>query len=274
MEFRRTLPHPALRSIVQSFGERHGTLGATELSWPLTARPYQLIDIYLQDPLRLRIDDGPLLTAAREIVAGPQVARRTQVYMSGDFRTFNILFQPAGLSRLIGIDMTSLVNRGIPARDVLGRHAAPLLDAVRSAPDFPARVTAAERWLGGMMNNSAREDGIGVASRLLFTTRGRARIASIVERTGLSARHFQRRFTAQIGLSPKLYSRTIRFDAALTAHRRDPTRTWTEIAHEAGYFDQAHFVRECRALAQAPPSQFIGNWDNIFSPSDFFVPNG
>jgi AraC-like DNA-binding protein len=108
-----------------------------------------------------------------------------------------------------------------------------------------------------MMNGSAPEDGIGIASRLLFSTGGRARIASVTKRTGLSARHFQRRFTAQIGLSPKLYARTIRFDAALSAHRRDPTRTWTEIAHEAGYFDQAHFVRECHALVQAAPSQFI-----------------
>ena len=47
MEVRRTLPHPALRGVVRSFGERHGALGATELSWPLTARPHQIIDIFL-----------------------------------------------------------------------------------------------------------------------------------------------------------------------------------------------------------------------------------
>jgi len=82
---------------------------------------------------------------------------------------------------------------------------------------------------------------------------------------GLSARHFQRRFTTQIGLSPKLYARTTRFDAALTAHRKQPARSWTDIAHEAGYFDQAHFGRDCRELVDAAPSQFTGDWDNIFS---------
>jgi AraC-like DNA-binding protein len=71
---------------------------------------------------------------------------------------------------------------------------------------------------------------------------------SLVQRSGLSARQFQRRFTAQVGLSPKLYARTIRFDAALIAHRDTPAKPWTEIVHEAGYFDHAHFVRERHAL--------------------------
>ena len=266
MEVRRTLPHPTLRGVVRSFSERRAALGATELSWPLTARPHQIIDIFLKEPFRLRIDGGPLERSPETVVVGPQGSRRTQIYLSGDLHIFNILFQPAGLNRLIGIDMTSLVNEGITARDVLGNHATLLNDAVRSAPDFSSRVAAAERWLGGLLSDSGPEDGIGIASRLLFATRGRARIGRIVERSGVSARHFQRRFATQIGLSPKLYARTIRFDSALTAHRRDPARTWTDIVYEAGYFDQAHFVRECHALVGAAPTQFIGDWNNIFTP--------
>jgi methylphosphotriester-DNA--protein-cysteine methyltransferase len=136
---------------------------------------------------------------------------------------------------------------------------------VRSAPDFAGRISAAERWFAGMLDRSAPRDEIDRASRILLATRGRVRIDALVERSGMSARHFQRRFTAQIGLPPKLYARTARFDAALTAHRKDPARRWTEIVHEAGYFDQAHFVRECHSLVNAAPSQFIGDWDNIFS---------
>ena len=136
---------------------------------------------------------------------------------------------------------------------------------MRSAPDFAARIAAAERWFAGMLDRSASRDGIDRASRILLATRGRARIDALVERSGMSARHFQRRFTAQIGLPPKLYARTARFDAALMAHRRDPARRWTDIVHEAGYFDQAHFVRECHSLVNAAPSQSIGDWDNIFS---------
>ena len=162
--------------------------------------------------------------------------------------------------------MTSLVNEGISARDVLGKGALLLSDAVRSAADFPSRVAAAERWFAMMQDDSSAPDGIDRTSRLLLASQGRVRIDHLVKLSGLSARHFQRRFTSQVGLSPKLYARTIRFDAALTAHRNEPMKSWTRIAHEAGYFDQAHFIRECHALVGLGPSQFIGDWNNILCP--------
>lgn len=266
MDLRRTAPHPALRDIVRSFEERRASLGPHTLSFPLTARPHQIIDIYLGDPLRLRLDGGSLETAPDTVVVGPQGSRRIHLYASGEVHIFNILLQPAALHRLVGIDMTCLINEGIPAREVLGRRAVLLDDAVRSAPDFPSRVAAAERWFGAIQEGSVPEDGIGVASRRLLAARGRGRIAALATQSGLSARQFQRRFTTQVGLPPKLYARTARFDAALTMHRSQPTKPWTRIVHEAGYFDQAHFVRECHALVGMPPNQFIGDWDNILSP--------
>lgn len=266
MDVKRAIPHPALRGVVRSFGERRASLGSAVLTWPLTARPHQIIDIYLGDPFRLRNEGGPLETAPETVVVGPQSSRRIQLYLSGELHLFNILFQPAGLNRLTGIDMTALVNEGIAARDVLGKRASLLSDAVRSASDFPSRVAAAERWFGNLLDEAPPEDGIEHASRLLLAAHGRVRIDSLVERSGLSARQFQRRFTTRVGLPPKLYARTSRFDAALIAHRDDPARSWAEIVHEAGYFDQAHFVRECHALVGAAPSKFIGDWDNIFFP--------
>ena len=117
-----------------------------------------------------------------------------------------------------------------------------------------------------MLDGRPPIDAIDRASRLLVMTRGRARIDALAKQAGLSPRQFQRQFGQQVGLSPKLYARTVRFEAALTAHRRNSARSWTDVVHEAGYFDQAHFVRECRALTGAPPSHFIDDWESSFLP--------
>jgi AraC-like DNA-binding protein len=267
MEAKRRLAHPVLRGVVRSFGERRASLGSTVLSLPVTARPHQIIDIYLGEPFRVRIDGRPLQAAPETVIVGPQASRRIQLYLLGEVHVFNILLQPAGLNRLVGIDMRCLINEGVAARDVLSKSGSALGDAVRSAPDFLSRVAAAERWFGHMLEQAAPEDGIDHVSRLLLKTRGNARIDALVERSGLSARQFQRRFTAQVGLSPKLYARTVRFGAALAAHRDAPTKSWTEIAHEAGYFDQAHFTRECHALAGLAPSHLIDDREGFFSPA-------
>lgn len=267
VEMRRALPHHALRGIVRSFEERRLNLGTSSLFWPVAPRPDQIIDIYLRDPFKVRVEGGPFKTAPDIIVVGPQTFRRAELCLSGEVHVFNILFQPAGFHRLTGMDMRSLVNRDPGATEILGKRAKLLNDAVCAAKDFPARVAAAERWVGGLLEGRGRAGSIDYISRLMMASGGRARIDALVARSDLSARQFQRHFTAQVGLTPKLFARTIRFDHALRAHRSDPSRPWTDIAHEAGYFDQAHFTRECRALVGLPPSRFTEDWNNIFFPA-------
>jgi AraC-like DNA-binding protein len=265
MDVRRVLPHPALRNVIRSFGERRASLRSHVLAFPIAARPQQIIDIYLGDPFRIRVDGGDLQAAPDIAVVGPHDSRRVHIYASGEIHIFNILLQPAAPHRLVGINMKSLIGEGVAARDVLGNCAQLLSDAVRSARDFASRVTAAERWFAKMLEGRPPEDGIGVSSRRLLSAGGNVRIDAVAKQSGLSPRQFQHRFTTQVGLSPKLYARTARFDATLTAHRNEPAKPWTHIIHDAGYFDQAHFIRECHALVGLPPSQFIGDWDNIFS---------
>jgi AraC-like DNA-binding protein len=267
MDIKRALPRPQLRGVLRSFEERRVELGSAVLTWPVAARPHQILNIHLAEAYRVRIDGGPATSTAEMSVVGPQTYRRAHVYLSGSIHVFNILFQPAGFNRLVGINMTSLVNEDPAASDVLGKSAVTLGDAVRAAPDFRERVAAVEHWAGSMLDKREPDDVVGHASRLLIAARGRARIDGLVRKSGLSTSQFQRRFATQVGMTPKLFARTIRFDRALIARRNAPGRPWTDIIHELGYFDQAHFIRECHAFTGLPPGGLIGDWDNIFFPA-------
>jgi AraC-like DNA-binding protein len=268
MDIKRALPNPELRSVVRSFEERRADLGSGVLAWPVAARPHQILDIHLAEPYQVCIDGGSAKTSPETALVGPQTYRRAHVYLSDSIHVFNILFQPTGLNRLVGINMTSLVNQDPAASDVLGKSAVTLGDAVRAAPDFRERVAAVERWAGMMLDKREPDGAIGHASRLLIAARGRARIEGLVGKSGLSTSQFQRRFATQVGMTPKLLARTIRFDRALIARRNAPGRPWTDIIHEPGYFDQAHFIRECHAFTGLPPGSLIGDWDNIVFPAD------
>ena len=266
MDIKRALPHPQLRGVLRLFEERRVELGSAVLAWPVAARPHQILDIHLAEPYRVRIDGGQLSTTPDVGMVGPQTYRRAHVCLSGSVHVFNILFQPTGLNRLVGIDMTTLVNQDPAASDVLGKSATSLGDAVRMAPDFDLRVAAVERWVEAMLEKRGPDCTIAATSRRMIAVRGRTRIEDLVANSGLSTSQFQRRFATQVGMTPKLFARTIRFDRALVARRDAPNRSWTDIVHELGYFDQAHFIRECHAFAGLPPSSLIGDWDNVFFP--------
>lgn len=200
-------------------------------------------------------------------VTGPMTHQFAQIYESGRIHVFNILFHPTGLNRLVGINMASLVNDDPAASDVLGKSALALDDSVRLAPNFHSRVAAVERWAAMTLEKREPDVAIERTSRLLIAARGFVRIDNLVRRSGLSASQFQRRFASEVGMTPKLFARTIRFDAAMAAHHNAQNRSWTDIIHELGYFDQPHFIGECRTFAGVLPSALVGDWENSRFPA-------
>lgn len=267
MEIRRAFPHPELRTIIRSFEERRVNLGSGALYWPVAPRPDQIIDIYLCEPFRVRARDGRFKALPEIVVVGPQTHCHAEVCLSGEIHVFNILFQPAGFSRLTGMDMTSLVNKDPSATDILGRSAHVLNHSVRAAGDFFGRVAAAERWIDRMLEGRCPAGSIDYASCHMMDVGGRVRVDALARRSDFSPRQFQRSFTTRVGMTPKAYARTIRFDQAIRAHNEAPSRPWTDIVHDAGYFDQAHFIRECHTLVGVPPSRFGEDWRSIFFPA-------
>lgn len=266
MHIQRSLPGPAVRSVLRACEERRADLGGDVLSWPVPARPHQMMIIHLGEPYRVAIDGGRASTMSDSGLVGPQTYPRARVSLGGRVHVFSILFQPTGLNRLAGIDMTALLNQDPVAADVLGSSAGALRDAVLRASCFSERVAAVERWVESRLETRRPDGPIGRAARRMLADRGLARVDALAALSGLSARQFQRRFAEEVGMTPKLYARTIRFDRALLARRTGERRTWTEIAHDLGYFDQAHFIRECHTFAGLPPSALVGDWENVFFP--------
>lgn len=251
---------PALRSVVLSFAERRAVLGRDVVTAPLPARPDQFIEFYLRDRYAVSHDEGPADLAPEVVIVGPQSYRRARLFLSGSLHVFTMRFQPGGFHALFGTPMGTLVNEGVQATDVIGVAASKLRDCVMSAPDFGARVAAAQSWVAERLDVVPPIDPVGRMAAVLLRSGGRLRIQSLARRAGLSDRHFTRRFETQVGLTPKLFARTVRLNAVLSARARLPGTAWTDLIYHAGYADQAHFIRDCHALAGSAPRDFFSEW--------------
>ncbi|MEG3087764.1 helix-turn-helix domain-containing protein [Sphingomonas sp. PB4P5] len=260
MRVRNATAGRAIRSFVSAFSERRAVLNGDVVTKPLPARPDQFIEIYLADRYGVSHDGGPHEASPDLVVVGPQSYRRTQLLMSGDIDVFTIRFQPGGFHALFGIDMSALVDEGVVASDIVGAASERLRDAVLGASDFAARVARAEQWVQDRTTNARPLDAVAHAAWLLSRAKGRLRIDMLARRAGLGERQFTRRFTTQVGLPPKLYARTIRFNAVLATKEARPDATWTDLVHAAGYADQAHFIRECHAFSGTTPARFFAEW--------------
>ena len=90
---------------------------------------------------------------------------------------------------------------------------------------------------------------------------GRIRVAALAAEIGWSRKHLAERFAIEIGAGPKTAGRILRFARARRAidrHARAGDQLdWAGLAADWGYADQAHLIREFRAMAGATPADYL-----------------
>ena len=98
-------------------------------------------------------------------------------------------------------------------------------------------------------------DGITAISNELSNNTPSSNIGQYAYKANMSIRNFERRFSEQIGISPKLYFRLARFNNAVVTKLKYPQKNWTAIAHECGYYDQTHMIKDFTGFTNLNPSR-------------------
>lgn len=68
----------------------------------------------------------------------------------------------------------------------------------------------------------------------------------------------------QLGVNPKLFARIVRFEAALDSKARSSTKSWTDVAHEFGYYDQMHMVHDFDTFTGGTPTKILSEIEILF----------
>jgi AraC-like DNA-binding protein len=177
--------------------------------------------------------------------------------------SFAIFFQPAGFSVLFGLPLSAVSNQfdDATAIDPGFRFLWNRLGEVKA---FAARVGIVEQYLlRRVAAGTASGDGIAAIANYLFRRRGAIKISKLAQLHGLGLRQFERRFEQGVGISPKVFARVARFQAALDAKLAFPTRSWLDIAHSFGYYDQMHMVHDFESLGRNTPTNVITQMGDV-----------
>lgn len=152
--------------------------------------------------------------------------------------------------------LARFVDRRVPLRSVWHRDVTEAEGVILGARDDEAAVRAAERFV------SRWKPELDETSRLaahlverISNDRGLRRVEQLVSLSGISERSLQRLFHRHVGVSPKAVLRRFRLVEAADALERGKVRSLTDLAHELGYYDQAHFVRDFKATVGRVPSR-------------------
>jgi AraC-like DNA-binding protein len=190
--------------------------------------------------------------------------------LTGNLSVFSIMFQPQGLMQFFKFPLTEIRNRNISLKDISGQAGRDLEEKMSEANTFSQRVNIVEIYLGNLLKTSFSEfefRRINHIIELIKQTHGNININQMASEACLSRKQFERIFAEHIGISPKQYLKTIRFQSAIFQKQKNNTLNMTELSYNSGYFDQSHFINDFKSLSGMTPKQYFAENEIC---SDFF----
>jgi AraC-like DNA-binding protein len=169
--------------------------------------------------------------------------------------TVGMRFRAGETRGILPVAMAGASDRELALAVIVGRKVADaLVRSLRGARTTAQRFAAAERWLDARLAEAPVRRGTSTqAVALIRDGGGRARIDDVARALGWSRRRVERAFVRDLGIRPKVYARIVRLHAVLaTLDDAERTRA-VDLALDAGYFDQAHLLRDFRLLAGRTP---------------------
>jgi len=251
--YRETLPRPSLRGQVECIWVLEHSGGPQARSEKILPDGNPELIFNFGAPYS-RVGTDATTPQPRSFVVG-QIERYMEVTPTGDAAMIGVRFRPTALRRLAGVSMHELTDRSVAVDELGSRNLIDLVGRLFDAQDWSSRVRVLEEQLARVLTPKC--DSIVMAVDLIRRTRGRLDLGRVAAEVGISTRTLDRRFPAEVGLSPKLFSRQIRLQHVFELLNHEPRPQWSAIALASGCFDQAHLCREFRAFTGDPPAAFL-----------------
>jgi AraC-like DNA-binding protein len=227
--------------------------------WDLTGQPPFRSEVLSHPSVNVSVESG---TEPRFGFAMPAallhgvVTRRFSVDLTGAGRVTAAKFRPGGYTALTG----ALPGRNTvePLGDRLGVPGARLLADVLAPEDDDDRAAALDAALAPLATEppDAYLDLLGLFGAMI-SDRGIVRVDQVAALGGVSVRTLQRLFAGYVGVSPKAVLARYRLQDAAAAIDAGEVDDLAGLATSLGWFDQAHFSRDFRAVVGIPPSAYL-----------------
>ena len=258
MEVHRRIPRPPLDQFVEALWLYKSSKSAHAIERALPDGCAQLIVNLREDEMRLYDRWSFHLTQKLNgaLLVGPQT-EFCVIDTAGLTDVAGVHFKPGGAYPFFRPPMQEMHASHVPLDALWGRFAGELRERLLAARTPQQRLFLMEQMLLAQAGKRLeRHPAVHFALGQFQTAPHATTIAEITQQTGFSARHFIEMFRREVGMTPKLFCRVHRFQRTLKSIAAGKPISWSAVALESGYFDQAHFIHDFHAFSGVSPSAY------------------
>ena len=192
--------------------------------------------------------------------------------LEGRGRAFGIRFRPGGFRPYFHARVSSLHDSSVTPEAVFGPDAVALARELvtldhwalegedRDAAADDQMMDLLDRFLLARMPDPDPRASLAIAiADAIATDQSLLRVEDVAARYDLTVRGLQRLFSEYVGTTPKWVIKRYRMHEAIERLQEGSPEAWTRFALELGYFDQAHFIREFRAMTGRSPGKYAAS---------------
>ncbi|MFD1631703.1 helix-turn-helix domain-containing protein [Pseudopedobacter beijingensis] len=255
-------PHPALEPYIQGFVVVYATDAHVLYNIDLFPVGYGLLSFILSE-------QHQLISLNRSYNTRFNFTGQLDHYRlikASSLSVIYVLFKPFGAYKLLGVPQHLLKNESIAMQDILGNAVNEVYAKLVDHADNPAKeVEILQEWLLSQLrdNNKIDTNRVSLACDLITESKGNISIQELNSLCCMSKSSMEQYFKDQIGVSPKMYSRIIRFNETKKILKEATNKSWIEIVENHGYYDQSHFIHEFKHFFGYSPSQIHLSFKNL-----------
>lgn len=241
--------------------------GSTSPCTPL-ATPGVGADMFIHFATPFLTSEGKYLAGTHLLFSGGQA---TRLFATDNIHFIAIRFKAGSLKNFTDIPYSELADRQASAEDIWGRPGKDLLQRIRNLGDTDETIRQLELFLEEQLARNKKDTpGWNKAIDQLYREHGSGSIDSLTGQLGISPRHLRRRFIRETGFSPKHFQRLARFHATIKPFLLTRNRNYLSLALDNEYFDQCHFIKECKYFTGHTPAGLLREIDAM---SHFYYPS-
>ena len=176
----------------------------------------------------------------------------------GRSTTIGIYFYPHAFPSVFGFSADELTNTCLNTEELTAGRELYLTEQLQQATSLTQQIELLSAYLLFQISrhNRLSDASVKAAVTQIIKTKGTIPVKDLQKSLRLTERSLERKFKQNVGISPKMFSRICRFQAALGQLRNQNHFKLSDIAYENQYADQSHFIREFKEFAGLTPYQF------------------
>ncbi|RYL86392.1 AraC family transcriptional regulator [Sporolactobacillus sp. THM19-2] len=184
--------------------------------------------------------------------------RQKQLHFIENCTYFGVRFYPEqGLLRL-KLPMDELLGQQVPLFDVMNIGDS-LVEEIGTAHSFNERIIIFKRYLESVREDLALEQKIMRYSiDKIYSSSGKVSINDISRDIGYTPQYIRKNFKRYIGFPPKKFCEILKFQNIISKITIINRRSlMLDVTFENEYYDQSHFIREFKKMADLTPTQYL-----------------